>query len=85
MKEFSLSIYTPEMTLFKAAIVSLRVPAEAGSLGVLADHAPLIASLAAGKIIVRTKSGETLHFASLGNGFLEVSGNKAAILLSRAG
>lgn len=83
MKEFDLSVYTPEKTLFKEAVVSLRVPAEEGSLGVLADHAPLIASLKEGKIIIRTKSGETLHFVSLGSGFLEVNGNKAAVLLSQ--
>ncbi len=83
MKEFNLSVYSPYSVVFKGSAVSLRVPAEYGSLGVLASHAPLIASLKAGKIIIRRSSGETIFYNSSGSGFIEVLNNKVKILLSQ--
>jgi F0F1-type ATP synthase epsilon subunit len=52
-----------------------------GYLGVLADHAPIIAALADGKITATDDSGKTNIFDSKGGGFLEVVKNKAVILL----
>lgn len=82
MKEFKLSIYTPEKTVFKGNAVSLVVPAEKGYLGVLANHAPLIASLKYGNIIIKKNSGETITVAASEKGFLEVYKNEATILLT---
>jgi len=82
MKEFRVSIYAPEKTIFEGNAVSLVVPAEKGYLGVLADHAPLIASLKRGKIIIKNSLGEAVTIASLGKGYLEVGKNMATILLT---
>jgi len=82
VKEFKLSIYAPEKTVFEGNAVSLIVPAEKGYLGVLANHAPLVASLKYGKIIIRKNSMETVTIASLGKGFLEVDRNEVTILLT---
>lgn len=82
MKEFKVSIYTPEKTIFEGNAFSLIVPAEKGYLGVLANHAPLIASLKQGKIVIRKDSEETITVASLGRGYLEVENNIATILLT---
>lgn len=82
MKEFKLSIYTPEKAVFEGNTVSLIVPAEKGYLGVLANHAPLIASLKCGKIIIKKNSGETVTVAPSGKGFLEVDKNEVTILLT---
>ena len=82
MKEFKVSIYSPEKTVFEGDALSLIVPAEKGYLGVLANHAPLIASLRQGKIIIRKSAQETITVASLGRGYLEVGDNTATILLT---
>jgi len=82
MKEFKLSVYTPEKTIFKGNAVSLVVRAEKGYLGVLANHAPLIASLKYGKIIIKKSSGEAVSIDPSDKGFLEVDRNEATILLA---
>lgn len=82
MKEFKVSIYAPEKTIFEGNVLSLIVPAEYGYLGVLAHHAPLIVSLKTGKIIIKRNGRETIIFDSLGRGYLEVGDNTATILLT---
>ncbi|MDO8535700.1 MAG: hypothetical protein Q7S30_01635 [Candidatus Omnitrophota bacterium] len=82
MKEFKLSISTPEKTIFDGKVVSLVAPAENGYLGILADHAGLIASLKYGNIIIRKNSGEAVKITLSGKGFLEVDKNEATILLT---
>ena len=78
---FRVNIMTPERSAYEADIVSLIVPAEEGYLGVLAHHAPIIARLKPGNIIVCDKSDKLVNFTLNGTGFLEVSGNSAALLL----
>lgn len=81
-KTFHLQIITPEKVFFDGQVVSLVVPGEAGYLGVLADHAPLISTLKPGKIQV-TPATDAAAFAvmSPGNGFLEVLKNQVTLLL----
>jgi F-type H+-transporting ATPase subunit epsilon len=81
-KTFKLEIVTPEKLVFSEDVVSLVVPADEGYLGVLAGHAPLLASLQPGEIKIRRESGETL-FATSG-GFMEVLPQKTSILCESA-
>jgi len=80
-KLFKVDILTQEKTLFKGEVYSLVVPAELGYLGVMADHAPIVAKLTPGQIAL--KSGEEMPtlIQSTGKGLLEVEKNKAVILL----
>ena len=83
-KPFHINILTPERKVFEGEIVSLVVPAALGYLGILADHAPLAASLKAGKIIFKGKSGEQTVLYNKDRGFLEVAANKVTVLLDSA-
>ena len=83
-KPFHVNILTPEKNIFEGEIVSLIVPAALGYLGILADHAPLAASLKAGKIIFRGNTGEQTVLYSKDRGFLEVAKNKVTVLLDSA-
>jgi len=86
MKSFSVSIVTPEKTVYQGEAVSLIVPAARGYLGILADHAPLIANLTAGKIILRKDGSQAATtFYSKGKGFLEVLKNNVILFLDFAG
>jgi F-type H+-transporting ATPase subunit epsilon len=67
--------------VYQGDISSMIVPAERGYLGVLAHHAPIIARLNPGKITLRDSIGKTMNFILNGNGFLEVSGNTATLLV----
>ena len=79
-KTFNLEILTPRRKVFSGPVSSLVVPAELGYLGVLAHHAPLIASLGPGRITVR-QDGSSRLFQAGGSGFLEVGRNKATVLM----
>lgn len=80
-KTFQVGIYTSDQTLYEAEAVSLVVPAASGYLGVLANHAPLVARLSSGKITIRTRQGNTSVIDSSIGGFLQVLHNQATLLL----
>jgi F-type H+-transporting ATPase subunit epsilon len=80
-KTFHADILTSEKTIFKGEVVSLVVPAELGYLGVWANHAPLIARLKSGNIILKDALGRQETFSFKGRGFLEVCKNQALIIL----
>ena len=80
-KLFHVDIVSPDKSIYNGAIQSLVVPCELGYLGVLADHAPLVANIVRGKITLKKDSGEILEISSKSRGFLEVNKNKAILLL----
>jgi F-type H+-transporting ATPase subunit epsilon len=82
MKLFDLGIVTTEKTVYEGRIRSLTAPSKLGYLGVLADHAPLIATLGPGKITVREDSDIQKIFNSKSGGLLEIMKNKVTILLN---
>ena len=59
------------------------VPGAAGEIGVLARHAPLIATLKAGSTRVHPPGGEVLEFAT-GPGFFKVEQDRALALVDDA-
>ena len=80
-KNFSVKILNPDRVVFDDKITSLVVPCENGYLGVLADHAPLVANVVAGTVKIR-KDEETKTFTIQDKGFLEVLHNEATIFLN---
>jgi F-type H+-transporting ATPase subunit epsilon len=85
MRPFSVSILTAEKKIYEGEAVSLVVPAALGFMGILADHAPYLSMLTAGKIVLRkTEEGEPVIFYSKGKGFLEILKNKVTMLLDEA-
>jgi F-type H+-transporting ATPase subunit epsilon len=82
-KLFSLSIITSDKVLYEGKVTSLIVPAALGYLGVLVDHAPLVATLGSGKIILKEESGKTVVFNSQSRGFLEVLKNSVTMILHK--
>lgn len=80
---FMLEIVTPEQILFKDEIEFLVVPGTEGELGVLKNHAPLVASLKIGVLRYKDAVGTTKRMAMSG-GFLEVVDNVARVLAETA-
>jgi F-type H+-transporting ATPase subunit epsilon len=76
---FTLSVLTPEWTVFEGAVEYVEVPGSEGYMGVLANHAALVTALQPGKLTVRKAGGETVTFGVTG-GFFEVSHNQATVL-----
>jgi F-type H+-transporting ATPase subunit epsilon len=80
-KPFQVGIYSSNQILYEGIAISLIVPSASGYLGVLADHAPLVAKLLDGKITIRTPEGNTNVIASSSGGFLQVLQNQVTLLL----
>lgn len=80
---FRLEIVTPERIVLQQDAASVVVPGSEGSLGILANHAPLMAELTVGELKVRDADGREEHFAISG-GFMEVADNNVRILADSA-
>jgi F-type H+-transporting ATPase subunit epsilon len=80
-KAFQVGIYSRDRIIYEGQAVSLIVPSVSGYLGVLADHAPIVAKLSSGKITIRTFKGDTNVIDLPSGGFLEVLQNQATLLL----
>ena len=76
---FKLSVGSPERDLYEQEVQGIVGPGSEGYLGVRSNHAPLISSLAPGKITI-TESDEKQRIAAVSGGFIEVSDNVATIL-----
>jgi F-type H+-transporting ATPase subunit epsilon len=82
-KSFSVSLVTPAGAAFEGEARMLIVPGAAGEIGVLARHAPLIATLKAGSVRVHLSETEVQEFAT-GPGFFKVEQDRAIALVDDA-
>jgi F-type H+-transporting ATPase subunit epsilon len=83
-RKFSVSVVTPEGPAYEGEAEMIIVPGAAGEIGVLARHAPLIATLKAGSTRVHPGEGaDVLEFAT-GPGFFEVLEDRAIALVDDA-
>jgi len=82
-KEFSVSLVTPDGAAYEGDAEMIIVPGAAGEIGVLARHAPLIATLKAGSTRIHVSQTEVLEFAT-GPGFFEVLQDRAIALVDDA-
>lgn len=73
-----LEIITPDHTLFEGEVISVKFPGSGGKFETLNNHAPIISSLEAGMITVKTDKG-TEEFEVTG-GIVEVLNNKIIVL-----
>jgi F-type H+-transporting ATPase subunit epsilon len=80
---FDVEVVTPDGPVFQGEAEMLIVPGAAGEIGVLARHAPLVATLKAGSTRVHLGSNEVLEFAT-GPGFFKVETDKALALVDDA-
>jgi F-type H+-transporting ATPase subunit epsilon len=83
-KKFDLSLVTPDGAAYEGQVEMIVVPGQIGEIGVLARHAPLIATLKAGSTRVHPGDGaDVLEFAT-GPGFFQVLRDRAIALVDDA-
>jgi len=84
-RTFSVSVVTPEGPAFEGEAEMLIVPGQAGEIGVLARHAPLIATLKAGstRIYLDWDADDVREYAT-GPGFFQVLEDRAIALVDDA-
>jgi len=84
-KLFDLSLVTPDGPAFEGEVEMLIVPGAAGEIGVLARHAPLIATLKAGSTrIYLDRGSENVKEYATGPGFFKVETDRAIALVDDA-
>lgn len=72
-----LEIITPEQIYFSGEITSVTLPGTSGLFTVWENHAPLISSLAKGKISYSAENAETELIVD--GGFAEISNNTVTV------
>ena len=77
---FAWSVTTPEGTARSGNAEFLVVPTTGGELGVMADHAALVACVAPGDL--RVTSGDLVTSYPVGPGVVDVRDNVVKLLLS---
>src|SRR6476661_4482606 len=82
-RRFEVSLVTPEGPAYEGEAEMLIVPGDAGEIGILARHAPLVAMLKAGSTRVHVQPNEVLELAT-GPGFFKVEQDRALALVDDA-
>ena len=77
-----LQIVTPEAQTFSDQVEMVTLPGSEGEMGVYPNHVPLMTQLVPGEIVVR-KDGLDF-FLAVGEGFVEITGQRVAILTDMA-
>jgi F-type H+-transporting ATPase subunit epsilon len=85
MATFEVSLVTPDGAAFEGEVEMVVVPGEAGEIGVLARHAPLVAMLRAGSTrIYRDRASDDVVEFATGPGFFKVEQDRALALVDDA-
>jgi len=79
----NLEILTPEQKVFEGEASIVTFPGSNGSFQVMNDHAPLVATLTKGKIIVKDNNGKETIFEMIG-GVVEIQNNNVAALVEES-
>lgn len=82
-KTLTLEIVTPKSKILSEKVTAFVVPAVQGSMGILYNHAPIIAELEMGEIKYKV-DGKYEIISLCSTGFLELSDNKATIIANTA-
>jgi F-type H+-transporting ATPase subunit epsilon len=75
-----LELITPEKKLYSGEAEIVKLPGTSGSFEILMNHAPIISTLTAGKIMVKESTG-AIHYFDVKGGVAEVHNNNVIILV----
>lgn len=78
----TLEIVTPEARVYSDTVDSVVIPTVEGEIGVLPGHLPLLSQVADGEL--RVTKGNTMEALVIGEGFVEIQGDKVSILAEHA-
>lgn len=76
---FEIEVVTPEKEVYRGEATEMVLPAADGLMGILPNHAPIVAALDVGRVTVtRADGGQDQMMIS--DGFFEMADNQARIL-----
>jgi len=76
-------VLTPEGEVWSGEARQVSTRTEVGEIGILANHAPLLAALRPTELRLRVSDSETKTYAQA-HGWLQVYGNRARLLIEEA-
>src|SRR5436190_16496327 len=77
-----LEIVTPEAKIYSEDVEMVTLPGVEGEMGIYPMHVPLMTQIVAGELAVRKDSRE--YFLAIGDGFVEITADKVAIMTDMA-
>ncbi len=77
-----LEIVTPEAKTYSEDVEMVTLPAVEGEMGVFPQHVPLMTQIVPGEVIVRKEGRD--YFLAVGEGFVEITGERVAIMTDMA-
>jgi F-type H+-transporting ATPase subunit epsilon len=81
--KFPAEVLTPEGPVFSGEVEMLSTVTEVGSIGVLANHQPVLAILKPTELRLYRSESEILRFQQSA-GYLQFEGNRALVLVEEA-
>jgi F-type H+-transporting ATPase subunit epsilon len=78
--KFRVEVLTPEGEVFNDEVEMVSTRTEIGEVGVLANHAPLLATLDPAELRLHLSETEVKRYAQ-GEGYLQIFGNHALVLV----
>ena len=81
--KFRAEVLTPEGQVFDDEVEMVSTRTGVGSIGILANHAPLMAILEPTELRLYRSESDVVHFAQ-GEGYLQVVDNSALVLVEEA-
>jgi F-type H+-transporting ATPase subunit epsilon len=82
MATLKLEIVTPEARTYSDDVEMVTLPAVEGEMGVYPQHVPLVTQIMSGEVIVRKDGHDS--FLAVGEGFVEITGNRVAVMTDMA-
>jgi len=77
-----LEIVTPEAKIYSEDVDMVTLPGVEGEMGIYPMHIPLMTQIAHGEIVA--KKGGVDHYLATGEGFVQITGDRVAILTDMA-
>ncbi len=81
MKTFHLTISSVAETKFDGDAFSVLVPGVEGEMEILAEHEPMISTLKAGTITIKTQADKDGEKFVIKKGILEVANNRVVVIV----
>jgi len=82
MATLKLEIVTPEAKVYSEDVDMVTLPGVEGEMGIFPMHVPLMTQLTSGEVGVRKGSQD--YFLAVGEGFVEITGERVSILTDMA-
>jgi F-type H+-transporting ATPase subunit epsilon len=81
--KLDVEVLTPEGEVFEGEVQQVSTRTEVGEIGILANHAPLLAALQPAELRLHVSDSETVRYAQA-HGWLQMFGNRARLLVEEA-